>query len=65
APFVAVAGNPTTLLNLVDATLLQGRMSPSARAAIGDTVSRTTDLKQRAITALYLTAITAEFAVQQ
>jgi len=64
-PFVNVAGDPTALLNLVDATLLQGRMSPSARAAIGSTVSATADKRQRAITALYLTAITAEFAVQQ
>ncbi|WP_083941119.1 DUF1800 domain-containing protein [Pseudoduganella violaceinigra] len=65
APYQAVAGNPTALLNLVDATLLQGRMTPSTRAAIGATLLATTDLKQRAITALYLTAIAADFAVQQ
>jgi len=64
-PFQAVANNPTALLNLVDATLLQGRMTPAARAAIGATINATADMKQRAITALYLTAITAEFAVQQ
>jgi uncharacterized protein (DUF1800 family) len=65
APFQAVAGDPTALLNLVDATLLQGRMSPATRAAIGASLQATTDLKQRAITALYLTAIAADFAVQQ
>lgn len=65
APYQAVAGNPTALLNLVDANLLQGRMTPSTRAAIGATLQATTDLKQRAITALYLTAIAADFAVQQ
>ncbi|WP_342119553.1 DUF1800 domain-containing protein [Pseudoduganella sp. OTU4001] len=65
APYQAVAGDPTALLNLVDATLLQGRMTPSTRAAIGATLQATTDLKQRAITALYLTAIAADFAVQQ
>lgn len=65
APYQAVAGDPTALLNLVDANLLQGRMTPSTRAAIGATLQATTDLKQRAITALYLTAIAADFAVQQ
>jgi len=65
APYQAVAGNPTALLNLVDATLLQGRMTPSTRNAIGASLLATTDLKQRAITALYLTAIAADFAVQQ
>ncbi len=65
APYQAVAGDPTALLNLVDATLLQGRMTASTRAAIGASLQATTDLKQRAITALYLTAIAADFAVQQ
>jgi uncharacterized protein (DUF1800 family) len=65
APYQAVAGDPTALLNLVDANLLQGRMSASTRAAIGATLQATTDLRQRAITALYLTAIAADFAVQQ
>ncbi|CAN7480290.1 DUF1800 domain-containing protein [Pseudoduganella sp. LjRoot289] len=65
APYVAAAGDVTTLLNLVDARLLQGRMSPAARTAIASSVSATTDKTQRALTALYLTAATAEFAVQQ
>ncbi|SFV01953.1 DUF1800 domain-containing protein [Pseudoduganella namucuonensis] len=65
APFVNAAGDATALLNLVDAKLLQGRMSAAARAAIAASVAATADKKQRAITALYLTAITAEFAVQQ
>lgn len=65
APYQAVAGDPTALLNLVDATLLQGRMTASTRAAIGASLQATTDLKQRAISALYLTAIAADFAVQQ
>jgi hypothetical protein len=49
---------------MVDANLLQGRMTPATRSAIAGSVSATTDRRQRAITALYLTAIT-EFAVQQ
>ncbi len=65
APFVSVAGNATTLINLVDATLLAGRMSASARQAIGTAVNASTDPRQRAISALYLAAISAEFAVAQ
>lgn len=65
APFVAVAGNATALINLVDATLLAGRMSASARQAIGTAVNASTDPRQRAISALYLAAISAEFAVAQ
>jgi uncharacterized protein (DUF1800 family) len=65
APYVNVAGDVTALMNLVDARLLQGRMSPAARSAIAGSVGATTDKTQRALTALYLTAISAEFAVQQ
>jgi uncharacterized protein (DUF1800 family) len=64
-PFVNVAADATALVNLVDATLLQGRMSAVARAAIATALAASTDNRQRAITALYLTAITAEFAVHQ
>jgi hypothetical protein len=60
-----VAADATALVNLVDATLLQGRMSALARAAIATALAASTDNRQRAITALYLTAITAEFAVHQ
>lgn len=63
-PYVNVAADVTALMNLVDATLLQGRMTPAARSAIAASVSATSDRKQRALTALYLTAIT-EFAVQR
>jgi uncharacterized protein (DUF1800 family) len=63
-PYVNVAGDVTALMNMVDANLLQGRMTPATRSAIAGSVSATTDRRQRAITALYLTAIT-EFAVQQ
>ncbi len=63
--FASVAGDPTALLNAVDAKLLQGRMSPQARAAIGASLLATSDKTQRAITAVYLTLITAEYAVHQ
>ena len=64
-PFVTVAGDASALINLVDATLLQGRMSAVARTAIATALAASTDNQQRAITALYLTAITAEFAVHK
>ncbi len=65
AQFSSVAGDPTALLNAVDARLLHGRMSAQARAAIGASLLATGDLTQRAISAVYLTLITAEFAVHQ
>ena len=65
APFVAVAGNPQTLMALVERTLLQGRLSAGARQAIGEAVFKTTDLRQRVLTALYLTAISGDYMVQK
>jgi hypothetical protein len=63
-PYVNAAGDPYALVNLVDAHLAHGRMSPATRQAILASVTATTDNRQRAITALYLTAISADFAVQ-
>jgi hypothetical protein len=65
APFVKVAGHPQTLMALVEHTLLQGRLSASARQAIGEAVFKSTDLRQRALTALYLTAISGDYVVQK
>jgi len=64
-PFVNAAANSATLINLVDATLRQGRMSAVTRTAIATALAASTDAKQNAITALYLTAITAEYGVHQ
>lgn len=63
APFSAVAGNPAALLDLVDARLLQGRMQPTTRAAIEASLQSTPEPRQRMLTALYLTAVSADFAV--
>jgi uncharacterized protein (DUF1800 family) len=63
--YVTAAADATTLLNLVDANLLQGRMSSTTRSSIGAAVLGITDLKQRALTALYLTAISSEFSVNK
>jgi uncharacterized protein (DUF1800 family) len=65
SPFVTAAADPDTLVNLVDATLLQGRMSAATREAITASVRATADRRQRAVTALYLTAITGDYAVQK
>lgn len=65
APYVTAAKDPQALMNLVNANLLQNRMSDVARQAIGTAVFNISDMKQRALTALYLTAISAEFAVQR
>jgi len=65
APFVNAAGNIGSLINLVDATLTHGRMSQTTRQAIAGALAASNDNRQRAITALYLTAATAEFAVHK
>ncbi len=64
-PYQAVAGDAHALLDLVNANLLQGRMSATTRNAILTSLQATTDRQQRVVTALYLSAITAEFAVHQ
>ncbi len=64
-PYVNAAADPSALLNLVDARLLAGRMTPAARGAIGTALAGISDNRQRAITALYLTAISAEFVVSK
>jgi hypothetical protein len=40
-------------------------MTPAARSAIGTALAGISDHRQRAITALYLTAISAEFVVSK
>jgi uncharacterized protein (DUF1800 family) len=65
-PYTNVANDPQALMTLVERTLLRGRMSPVARQAIGEAVFKgASDMKQRALTALYLTAITGEYVVQK
>ncbi len=65
-PFVNVAADARKLVNLVDTTLMQGRMSLAAYQAIVEALGVAgSDSTQRAITALYLTAITADFAVNE
>lgn len=63
APYTALAGNPPALVEHVNQRLLLGRMSPELRAVLVATAQATSDLQQRALGTLYLTAISSEFAV--
>lgn len=65
-PFMSVAKDPQALMALVERTLLQGRMTATTRQAIGEAVTKvSSDMKQRVLTALYLTAITGDYVVQK
>lgn len=63
-PFVNVAGNPQSLVNAVDNALLFGRMPAATRQAILDALPAMYDNNQRALTALYLAAMSGEYLVQ-
>jgi uncharacterized protein (DUF1800 family) len=63
-PFVNVAGNPSALVNAVDNALLFGRMSAATRQAILDALPTQYDNNQRALTALYLAAMSGEYLIQ-
>jgi uncharacterized protein (DUF1800 family) len=63
-PFINIAANPVLLVNAVDNTLLYGRMSPSTRGSIYKALQASTDNRTRALTALYLTAMSGEYLVQ-
>lgn len=65
APFTALAGNPVALVEQVNQTLFQGRMSDGLRQAILDATLATSDASQRALGALYLAAISSEYAVRR
>jgi hypothetical protein len=63
APYVAVAGNPDALVEMVSQKLMQGRMSQPLRTLLVTTTQNTSDMTQRAIGALYLAAISSEYLV--
>jgi uncharacterized protein (DUF1800 family) len=63
-PFVNVAGNSQALVNAVDGALLFGRMSVATRQAILDALPTQYDNNQRALTALYLAAMSGEYLIQ-
>ena len=62
-----LGANHTACINAVDNLLLYGRMSPGLRQALLDTLQAQAtagaDAKTRALTALYLTAMSSEYMV--
>ena len=64
-PFVALAGNPATLVNAVDNALLFGRMSQSTRTALLNAIPTMPDNNARVLTALYLTSMSGEYLIQR
>ena len=65
APYIAVAGNTTALLDKVDQALLYGRMPAGLRSVIGAQIdAQGTDATARVRTALYFTALSGLHAVQ-
>ena len=64
-PFTGIANNHAALINLLDAQLLQGRMTPATRTALLNMLNTQTDVNQKALGALYLVLTSGEFLVQR
>ena len=64
-PFRVLAGNPAALVEKVNQTLMMGRMSPQLRQILLDATNAVpaSDVNQRALGAVYLAAISSEYAV--
>jgi hypothetical protein len=63
--FVNLAANSAALVNAADNALLNGTMSQTTRTAILNSLSAMPDNNQKAIEAIYLTAMSGEFLVQR
>jgi uncharacterized protein (DUF1800 family) len=63
-PFISVAGNSATLIDLVDQALLHGRMPAAMRQSIANAVAVHADNRSRALAALYLAALSGQQAIQ-
>jgi uncharacterized protein (DUF1800 family) len=62
--FVNLGGNPTELIDACDQTFLYGRMSPAMRQSLATAIAAQQDNRNRALTALYLTLLSGQHAVQ-
>lgn len=62
--FVNLAGNSAALIDAVDQTLLYGRMPAAMRQSLANAVAAQQDNRSRALTALYLTLLSGQQAVQ-
>jgi uncharacterized protein (DUF1800 family) len=65
SPYINLATNPQALVDAVDNAMLFGRMSPTLRNAILNSLAAMPDDNQRAIEAIYLTAMSGEFLIQR
>ena len=65
SPFINLAGPPQALIDSVDNAMLYGRMSQNLRNAIANSLAAMPDNNQRAIEAIYLTAMSGEYLVQR
>jgi uncharacterized protein (DUF1800 family) len=64
SPFHAVAGNTAQLLDKVDEVFLHGRMPANVRQSISNAVTASYDNNQKVQTAVYLTILSGQYAVQ-
>ena len=64
SPFVAVAGNTSQLLDMVDKKFFYGRMPAQIRTAMATAIDASYDNNQRVETAVYLAALTGQYQVQ-
>jgi hypothetical protein len=64
APFLAVAPSISQLIDLVDSRMLYGRMPPQMKSSLTVALNSAYDDKQRVTMAVYLTALSGQYAVQ-
>ena len=64
SPYSAVAGDTTALINAVDQNLLWGRMPAAMRQSLATAINAQPDAQQRVLTALYLTLLSGQHAIQ-
>ena len=64
SPFIAVAGNTSQLLDMVDKKFFYGRMPAAMRTALGTAIDASYDNNQRVETAVYLAALSGQYQVQ-
>lgn len=62
--FVNLGGDIPALINACDQTFLYGRMSPAMRQSLATAIAAQQDNNNRALTALYLTLLSGQHAVQ-
>ncbi len=62
--FVNLGGDIPALINACDQTFLYGRMSPAMRQSLATAIAAQQDNNNRALTAVYLTLLSGQHAVQ-